>query len=311
MNSGKVRIYELSKELNLDNRDLLAVCEQLNISVKSHSSTITDSEAERIRAAAQKQVASRPASVKTTPIRQGHSQTSDSKGRTPAPVQKKQQILEIRKPTIRQLQSPEPPTPPSNSAPQPVVNQSVQQPPARPVAPSRPAPMAKPNEVEDEGIIPEEVSLPNDAPEDTDLIESVNEEFEPALIEAPVQPELAGPPARPNVPDGTSSRPNLSNRPVLKRSQSDQSFQEGRETDRVTVARDLPKPSQSPRGENSPAPKAPSRSPITNRADGNRSTADRPTLNHRLLLNYVAHALFVRLMMYPPKRNNHPIAAEN
>ncbi|NEO34689.1 MAG: hypothetical protein F6K36_30740, partial [Symploca sp. SIO3C6] len=45
MNSGKVRIYELSKELNLENRDILAVCEQLNISVKSHSSTITEEDA--------------------------------------------------------------------------------------------------------------------------------------------------------------------------------------------------------------------------------------------------------------------------
>ena len=52
--SEKVRIYELSRELNLDNRDILAVCEQLNISVKSHSSTITEDDAARIRTYAQK-----------------------------------------------------------------------------------------------------------------------------------------------------------------------------------------------------------------------------------------------------------------
>lgn len=52
--SEKVRIYELSKELNLDNRDILAVCEQLNISVKSHSSTITEDDAARIRAYSEK-----------------------------------------------------------------------------------------------------------------------------------------------------------------------------------------------------------------------------------------------------------------
>jgi len=34
MNNGKVRIYDLSKELNLDNKELLAICDQLNISVK-------------------------------------------------------------------------------------------------------------------------------------------------------------------------------------------------------------------------------------------------------------------------------------
>ena len=41
MNNAKVRIYDLSKELNLENRDILDICEQLNIAVKSHSSTIS------------------------------------------------------------------------------------------------------------------------------------------------------------------------------------------------------------------------------------------------------------------------------
>jgi translation initiation factor IF-2 len=54
MNNGKVRIYELSKELNLENKDIKDICEQLNITVKSHSSTITDSQAERVRAIASK-----------------------------------------------------------------------------------------------------------------------------------------------------------------------------------------------------------------------------------------------------------------
>ncbi len=53
MNSGKVRIYELSKELNLDNKDILAICDRLSIAVKSHSSTIAEAEADQIRAAAE------------------------------------------------------------------------------------------------------------------------------------------------------------------------------------------------------------------------------------------------------------------
>lgn len=52
MNNGKVRIYELSRELNLENKDILSICERLNIAVKSHSSTITGEEAQQIRAAA-------------------------------------------------------------------------------------------------------------------------------------------------------------------------------------------------------------------------------------------------------------------
>jgi translation initiation factor IF-2 len=54
MNNSKVRIYDLSKELNLENKDLLDICDQLNIAVKSHSSTITEEQAERIKATAAK-----------------------------------------------------------------------------------------------------------------------------------------------------------------------------------------------------------------------------------------------------------------
>ena len=54
MNNGKIRIYELSKELNLENKDIKDICEQLNITVKSHSSTITNSQAERVRSIAVK-----------------------------------------------------------------------------------------------------------------------------------------------------------------------------------------------------------------------------------------------------------------
>jgi translation initiation factor IF-2 len=47
--SGKVRIYELSKDLGLDNKDVLDAAEKLSIAAKSHSSSISDDEATRIR----------------------------------------------------------------------------------------------------------------------------------------------------------------------------------------------------------------------------------------------------------------------
>ena len=95
MNNGKVRIYELSKELNLENKDILAVCEQLNIAVKSHSSTISESEAERIRAHAEKYVASHSsASTNSTSASQEARINRPAKSiQKPA---KKQEILEIR-----------------------------------------------------------------------------------------------------------------------------------------------------------------------------------------------------------------------
>ena len=45
MNTVKVRIYELSKELDLENKDILAICKDEGIAVKSHSSTISEEEA--------------------------------------------------------------------------------------------------------------------------------------------------------------------------------------------------------------------------------------------------------------------------
>ncbi|MBL6803473.1 MAG: translation initiation factor IF-2 [Synechococcus sp. BS307-5m-G38] len=47
--SGKVRIYELSKDLGLENKDVLDAAEKLSIAAKSHSSSISDDEAGQIR----------------------------------------------------------------------------------------------------------------------------------------------------------------------------------------------------------------------------------------------------------------------
>lgn len=54
MNNAKVRIYELSKELNIDSKKLLAICNQLNITAKSPSSTISQIEAAEIRTLSKK-----------------------------------------------------------------------------------------------------------------------------------------------------------------------------------------------------------------------------------------------------------------
>jgi hypothetical protein len=47
--TGKVRIYELSRDLSLDNKDVLDAAEQLGISAKSNSSSIGEDDAFRIR----------------------------------------------------------------------------------------------------------------------------------------------------------------------------------------------------------------------------------------------------------------------
>ncbi|MBN3960081.1 translation initiation factor IF-2 N-terminal domain-containing protein [Nostoc sp. NMS8] len=63
--NGKLRVYQLAKELNLDSKKLLLICEKLKIVVKSHTSTISETEVERIRLAVNKLTAK---SSKTTKI---------------------------------------------------------------------------------------------------------------------------------------------------------------------------------------------------------------------------------------------------
>ncbi len=47
--SGKIRIYELSRDLNLDNKDVLDAAHKLSISAKSHSSSISEKEATELK----------------------------------------------------------------------------------------------------------------------------------------------------------------------------------------------------------------------------------------------------------------------
>ncbi|MEE3715953.1 translation initiation factor IF-2 [Tumidithrix elongata RA019] len=121
---NRVRVYELSKELELDTKDILAVCEQLNIAVKSHSSTITESEAELVRAAAperntavlEKNQNKHQERKSSTTVNLKPKESVKEATKEAEPKSAKQQILTVSKPTA-QLQSPpaiavEPPVPP-------------------------------------------------------------------------------------------------------------------------------------------------------------------------------------------------------
>ena len=46
---SKKRVYELAKELGLENKELIARLEKIGIAVKSHSSTLEDADLERIQ----------------------------------------------------------------------------------------------------------------------------------------------------------------------------------------------------------------------------------------------------------------------
>ena len=49
MATKKIRVYELARELGVENHVVLELAEQLKIGVKSHSSSIDDPSADRVR----------------------------------------------------------------------------------------------------------------------------------------------------------------------------------------------------------------------------------------------------------------------
>jgi len=213
MNSGKVRIYELSRELDLENKDILAICDRLNIAVKSHSSTIAESEADQIRSAAQQ------SRHNGGPKRPPQKRANDTKnGNRPKP---KQQILEIRR--HKTATPPSPPQATGSAAPaapaKPARSSNgdgLAQPPARPTTTSAakaPAPVKKPEP-------PVSPNRPGDSSED--LQETVSQEpvIEPSSPPKPA-PELVGPPTRsPEEPQeiaDSATETVRPRRPVVKR----------------------------------------------------------------------------------------------
>ncbi|AKG23212.1 translation initiation factor IF-2 [Calothrix sp. 336/3] len=238
MNNAKVRIYELSKELNLDNKELLAICDQLNIAVKSHSSTITESEAELIRAEAEKLgTMNRPRKDHTANSHKPNSSQPGGRNRPAAP--NKQQILEIRKPTV--LKSPNSSAPEASSVtnnPLASSEASLSSPPrplATPVSPMKPTAPTRP--------VPRNLSETPEKPPVTDADQTATANNNPPVAktpkpevtasgkpnrsEKPQKPQLSAPPARPLTETEqeqeqpqqplASATLSVSEKPILKR----------------------------------------------------------------------------------------------
>lgn len=233
MNNGKVRIYELSRELNLDNKDILNICEEIHIAVKSHSSTITESEAERIRAAAEK-YSDRPATLGS---REGAS-LSEGGSRLPSvhsklmsgrsDDQRKQQILEIRKPKSRPSSGVQPGTPQ-------LANQH--QPPLKPVMASPRQPTSTPSNPNR----PIRANQQDNKPEV--VAESETQTFQQTPISSDIadQPQLSRPPVR---PEKQKAQMLQVERPILRQNRPETS--------------PPPQPSNAPTPSKTPAPSKPS-----------------------------------------------------
>ena len=226
MNNGKVRIYELSKELNLENKELLAICDQLNIAVKSHSSTITESDAERIRSQAEKLTT-------TLGLSKQHGTNSKGSGNG-ASAPSKPQILEIRskpKPPTNSSSANSVPEPPNNNlgnqysaADDGATNQNETNlvSPKEQVAPTAPVSPNQPTSVNQSvSVSNTDNSASNSSSESNKTALSkpeklVSPKSKPEKPEA--APELAAPPARPSLSKPSSGLDNrVVEKPVLKR----------------------------------------------------------------------------------------------
>nr|B8HUA9.1 RecName: Full=Translation initiation factor IF-2 [Cyanothece sp. PCC 7425] len=246
MSNNKVRIYDLSRDLNLDNRDVLIICEQLNIPVKSHSSTISESEADRIRAAAEKYVPS-PSTHSMPPTRP----TSHSRPLPPQPGKPQPKVPQTKVPQILELrrhQTPaEPATGSAGSSVAPVSRSPVEPQaglpktasPQRPVRPAAPG-SNSPSHSESTPVTPPAISKP--------AVSS-----SPARTE-PLRPAVPPPKAAPS-PAAMAGRAEPSQpgpqKPVLKRPKVESPQAE---VESAPVATATPAPA-SPRAELTPPPR--------------------------------------------------------
>ncbi|MEM9903822.1 MAG: translation initiation factor IF-2 [Cyanobacteria bacterium P01_D01_bin.44] len=229
MNKGKVRIYDLSKELSLENKDILAICERLDIAAKSHSSTITEEQADNIRAAAPKQPAGKAAVVKTPPKRPTHKGGGSSGGgrngshsKMPKRPVRKQQILEIRRQPLVSPSKPAEVSRPAEPSSVPASSgadraDSLMGPPSRPVRPgSKPAPPVRPSRPV------ARTDKPSNAEPETAVASLAGPPARPqsprprpgkpqgeAIMSKPVKP-------RPAAVDGGAAAPNLKPKPVIE-----------------------------------------------------------------------------------------------
>ncbi len=227
MNNGKVRIYELSKELNLDNKDIKEICEQLNIAVKSHSSTITADQAERVRAVAMKS----PRTEKTN-----NSQKNESKAPKVA-GKRKQQILAVHHRTDN-LDSISQAVKPNDKETSP----RLVSPPSRPKSPTS-------ARADGESLTSEKLPQVNQAADNNGVVAKATADktsessAKPSLTQPP---RLTSPPSRPQAKkSGTKNSIQPPSKPKIRPVEQPQSLTEETEKKKVVIA-PLPKLNQRP-----------------------------------------------------------------
>ena len=241
MNKGKVRIYELSKELaqenkDIENKDILAICDELHIAVKSHSSTITEEDANRIRSVARASdyKPSTP-TIKAKPPRSNPSSAKPTMAKKPARP-REQQILEIRR-YPRPAAPPESPRPSAPSSPSSSADDPADSTPPVLAGPPSRSPAARPANRPDGGdsapaarapepVKPaEEPVRPTASPPPERIVTTSGatrpDQLKPKLVEPPARPSAKSAAARDDS-RGMEDSEDISRvaRPVLKRDRS-------------------------------------------------------------------------------------------
>ena len=147
--SGKVRIYELSKDLGLENKDVLDAAEKLSIAAKSHSSSISDAEAGKIRSLlgkggnGAKPAAAAPAKPAAGKAILSVKKAAPAAPSKPAPAASKPVAKPVAaKPVVAKPQAA--PKPPAAATPKPVISKPAAAPVKASAAPARPAAPQKP-----------------------------------------------------------------------------------------------------------------------------------------------------------------------
>ncbi|HET9731627.1 MAG TPA: translation initiation factor IF-2 [Acidimicrobiales bacterium] len=172
----KIRVYELARELGLTNKEALDLALSLGIGVKSHSSSIEDAQADRVRRKADREGLRRDVQPEEAPAAAPHSAAAAPAAPAPAQPAPRPNLTTTRPPAEQPAASESPAPVRSAPAPRPAAAEAP-----RPAPESAPRPAAA------------EAPRPESAPR-------------PAAAEAP-RPESAPRPAAAEAPRPAASRP--------------------------------------------------------------------------------------------------------
>ncbi|MDW3178475.1 MAG: translation initiation factor IF-2 [Acidimicrobiia bacterium] len=169
--AAKIRVYELARELGLSNAETLELCDALGIGAKSHSSSIVDAQADRVRRKAEREGLIREV------------QPEEEKPVEAKPAKKKAAVS-TKKPPPKKKKAAEPaPEPVAEAEPEPVVEAPA------PVA-EEPAPVVEEPVAAEEPAVADPVVAEGGVDPDQELPKGIvsSKDSRPRVSEGPVPP---------------------------------------------------------------------------------------------------------------------------